>query len=201
MYLGVAAETAATNAAVAATAGQVVLYQGKPAATYFFSSSGGMTENIENSFIGSSPEPWLKGVADQYEEPAVYRWKTRISFTAAAAQLSGLFKGSFKGIEVLTRGVSPRIITVNVLGSRGSSTISGPELESLLGLQSAWAYFSVANSKKVAREPDRSHLQAPSPAPAAPAPAAPATPTGGPVIAAPTAGATSVGATGGSSAG
>ncbi len=30
MYLGVAAETAATNAAVAATAGQIVTYAGKP---------------------------------------------------------------------------------------------------------------------------------------------------------------------------
>ena len=173
MYLGVAAETAATNSAVAATAGQVVLYQGKPAATYFFSSSGGMTENIENSFIGSSPEPWLKGVVDQYEEPAVYRWKTKVTFTAAAAQLSGLFKGSFKGIEVLTRGVSPRIVTANVLGSRGSSTISGPELASLLGLQSTWAYFSVSNGKRVTREPDRSHLQKAA-SPTAPAPAAPA---------------------------
>ncbi len=202
MYLGVAAETAATNSAVAATAGQVVLYQGKPAATYFFSSSGGMTENIENSFIGSSSEPWLKGVVDQYEEPAVYRWKTKLTFTAAAAQLRGLFTGSFKGVEVLTRGVSPRIITANVLGSRGSSTISGPELASLLGLQSTWAYFSVSNGKRVTREPDRSHLQKAS-SPTAPAPAAPApaTPTGGPVVAAPTAGATAVGSTGGASAG
>ncbi len=89
-----------------------------------------------------------------------------------------------------------------MLGSRGSSTISGPELASLLGLQSTWAYFSVANGKHVTREPDRSHLQrASTPTTPAPAPAAPATPTGGPVVAAPTAGATSVGATGGASAG
>jgi stage II sporulation protein D len=67
MYLGVAAETAQTNAAVAATAGQIVLYDGKPATTYFFASSGGMTENIENSFLGAAPEPWLKGVADPYD--------------------------------------------------------------------------------------------------------------------------------------
>ncbi len=202
MYLGLAAETAATNSAVAATAGQVVLYQGKPVATYFFSSSGGMTENIENSFIGSSAEPWLKGVVDQYEEPSLYKWKAKVTFTSAAAKLSGLFKGSFKGIEVLTRGVSPRVVTANVLGSRGSTTISGPELASLLGLQSTWAYFSLSNGKRVTPEPDRSNLQraaAPTQPPATPA--APATPTGGPVVAAPTAGATAVGSTGGSSAG
>ncbi len=107
MYLGVAAETAATNSAVAATAGQVVTYAGKPVTTYFFSSSGGMTENIENGFIGSSPQPWLKGVLDPYEEPSIYRWRTSMSFSSAASRLSGLFKGGFRGIEVLSRGVSP----------------------------------------------------------------------------------------------
>src|SRR5271166_5657868 len=59
VYRGRAAETPQTDAAVAATAGQIVLYDGQPAATYFFASSGGMTESIENSFIGAQPEPWL----------------------------------------------------------------------------------------------------------------------------------------------
>ena len=36
VYRGAAAETASTNAAVAATAGQIVTYAGKPAITYFF---------------------------------------------------------------------------------------------------------------------------------------------------------------------
>ena len=53
VYLGVAAETASTNAAVAATAGQIVTYAGQPAITYFFASSGGMTEDVQNSFLGS----------------------------------------------------------------------------------------------------------------------------------------------------
>src|SRR5664279_2589832 len=132
MYLGVAAETASTNSAVAATAGQVVTYAGKPVTTYFFSSSGGMTENIEDSFVGSSPQPWLKGVLDPYEEPSVYRWSASMSFKSAAGRLAGLFKGSFRGIEVLSRGISPRIVTANVLGSSGSSTITGGELASLL---------------------------------------------------------------------
>ena len=199
MYLGVAAETAATNSAVAATAGQLVTYAGKPVTTYFFASSGGMTENIENGFIGSSPQPWLKGVLDPYEEPSVYRWKVSMSFSAAAGRLSGLFKGSFRGIEVLSRGVSPRVVTANVLGSRSSSTITGGELAGLLGLQSTWLHFSVKNGAVIRREPDRSGHKAASPAP--PAPPKPAPPTGGPVVSAPSAGATAVGKTGGSSAG
>src|SRR2546430_531473 len=43
VYLGIPHEAPSTNAAVNATAGQVVLYKGKVASTYFFSTSGGAT--------------------------------------------------------------------------------------------------------------------------------------------------------------
>jgi stage II sporulation protein D len=179
VYLGQAAETATTNAAVAATAGQIVLYDGQPAITYYFASSGGMTENIENSFIGAEPQPWLKGVPDAYETKAS-DWKLSISFALAASRLSGLFKGSFRGIEVLGRGVSPRIVAAEVLGSRGDGPVSGPELEARLGLDSAWAYFSVKSGTSVRREPDLSgHSPFTPPAPESPPPTAPA-PAAGP---------------------
>ncbi len=169
-----AAETAASNAAVAATAGQIVLYQGKPAITYYFASSGGMTEDNENSFLGSTPEPWLRGVPDAYETK-VSSWQVSLGFAAAAARLRGLVKGSFRGIEVLKRGVSPRIITAEVLGSGGDSAVSGPELEARLGLDSAWAYFSVKSGAQITREPDLSGQTAfTPPAPESPPVSAPA---------------------------
>jgi stage II sporulation protein D len=179
MYLGVAAETAATNAAVAATSGQIVLYAGKPAITYYFASSGGMTEDNENSFLGSTPEPWLRAVPDSYETTSS-SWKLSISFASAAARLSGLFKGSFRGIEVLKRGISPRIVAAEVLGSRGNSAVSGPELEARLGLDSAWAYFSVKNGASVTREPDLSGQAPFTPTPATSPPASTPAPTTGP---------------------
>ncbi len=169
VYDGSAAETTQTNAAVAATAGQIVTYDGQPATTYFYASSGGMTENIENSFIGAAPEPWLKGVADPYETSAS-RWKLSISMASAAKQLAGLVQGTFTGIEVLKRGVSPRIVSAEVLGSGGETLVSGPELEYRLGLMSAWAYFSIQNGASVTREPDVSG----EPVKGAPATAAPA---------------------------
>jgi stage II sporulation protein D len=155
VYLGAAAETASSNAAVAATAGQVVTYDGAPVTTYFFASSGGMTEDISNSFLGAAPEPWLVGVPDAYETKAS-SWKMSLSFATAAARLSGLVKGSFRGIEVLKRGVSPRIVSAEVLGSRGTSTVSGPELAGRLGLNSTWELFSVKKGATVSREPDLS---------------------------------------------
>ena len=137
-----------------------------------------MTEDNENSFLGSTPEPWLRGVPDAYET-AASKWKISMSFAAAASRLSGLVKGSFHGIEVLERGVSPRIVAAEVLGSRGDTPVSGPELEARLGMDSAWAYFSVKSGASVKREPDRSG-QPPftPPAPESPPATAPAPATG-----------------------
>jgi len=57
VYNGISGETAPTDAAVAATTGEVVTYQGKPIVTYYFSTSGGRTEDVENVFIGAEPAP------------------------------------------------------------------------------------------------------------------------------------------------
>jgi SpoIID/LytB domain protein len=168
VYRGVAAQTPQTNAAVADTAGQIVTYGGRPAITYFFASSGGRTENDEDSFIGSQPEPWLRGVLDPYEQGDLHTWKTALAFAAAAARLRGLVHGSFTGIEVLQRGFSPRIVSAYVLGSGGRTAVTGPELAARLGLYSTWAYFSTREGSTVKPEPDRSGWSAlTSPAPAA----------------------------------
>jgi SpoIID/LytB domain protein len=200
VYVGVAAETSPTNAAVAATAGQIVLYGGHPATTYFFASSGGMTENIENSFLGAQPEPWLLGVADPYDKGPSSSWKLSIGFTSAAARLRGLLKGAFRGIEVLKRGISPRIVSALILGSAGTTRVSGPELAGRLGLNSTWEYFSVRNGKTVRPEPDHSGrpaASAPTPVPGTPS-APPTGPQGGSQAPGSAVGAS---ATGGASAG
>jgi stage II sporulation protein D len=179
VYRGAAAETPQTNAAVAATAGQIVIYAGAPAITYFFADSGGMTEDVQNAWPGSEPQPWLRGVSDPYDTGAQAHWKLSLSFATAAARLRGLIKGTFRGIEVLGRGYSPRILTAAILGTTGNTRISGDELAARLGLQDTWAYFSVrSGAGPVKPEPDHSGR---SPAPAtAPAPVAtPAGPQGG----------------------
>jgi SpoIID/LytB domain protein len=160
VYRGATAETPATNAAVAATAGQVVTYAGVPAITYFFASSGGETENVENAFAAAEPEPWLKGVPDPYEGRSS-KWNFTLSSATAAARLRGLVKGSLRGIEVLRRGVSPRILLAEVLGSRGATQLSGAELAYRLGLPSTWGYFSLKSGSTLTREPDLSGRGAP----------------------------------------
>jgi stage II sporulation protein D len=135
-------EDGRTNAAANATERQVVKYDGQVVTTYFFSSSGGQTENIENVFYGSPPQPYLKSVKDPYDYYAPrHKWTIKYSHSEMQSRLSGLVKGSFRGIKVTKRGVSPRIVTAKVVGSGGSTTVSGATLKSRLGLYDTWAKF------------------------------------------------------------
>jgi stage II sporulation protein D len=149
MYGGVGAETASTDAAVTATSGQIVTYAGKPAVTYFFASSGGHTENIEDAWPGSSPQPWLRGVTDPYDGAGgdpYHRWGLQMSLPSAATRLGHLVRGSLTGIMVTKHGVSPRIIEAKVVGSRGQSEVSGAQLQSLFGLTSTYATFTTIST-------------------------------------------------------
>jgi stage II sporulation protein D len=159
VYLGKAAETQATDAAVRATAGQIVTYDGQPAITYFFASSGGRTESIQNAWPGSPPEPWLVSVDDPYDGGPLHDWTIELSFQQASVRLKGLVEGKLEGIEVGKRGSSPRIVTAYVLGSKGKTLVSGGELAQRLGLYDTWAYFSVTSAKGTRPEPDLSAAQ------------------------------------------
>ncbi len=165
VYGGIAVETAATNQAVAETANQVVTYQGRPVTTYFFSTSGGRTENVENS-LGGTPQPWLKSVEDPYDDVSPrHRWSMKMRLGAAGAKLSGLVKGSFRGIKVIKRGASPRVVAAQVVGSRGRTRVSGATLRARFGLYDTWAFYTSISTKK-AKPPKKAPVETP-PQPAA----------------------------------
>src|SRR3954453_12909570 len=149
MYKGVAAERPSTDAAVAAPAGQVVTYAGEPVTPFFFSTSGGKTENIENSFVGATPQPWRKGVDDPYDSFAPrHRWKPiRLTTAQVQAKLRGLVRGKFKRINVLQRGVSPRVVRAQIVGTKGTTNVTGPQLRTRFGLFDTWAFFTSVTTK------------------------------------------------------
>ncbi len=150
MYPGISGEHPRTDAAVAATAGEVVAYEGKAVVTYYFSTSGGRTEDVENSFLGAEPAPYLKSVADPYDTASPrHRWTVRMTLGQAGARLGGLVKGSLRQIRVLSRGRSPRVVRAQVVGTRGRTSVSGPQLRSKLGLYDTWARFTVITASAV----------------------------------------------------
>jgi SpoIID/LytB domain protein len=143
VYRGFTAETATTNSAVASTAGEVVTYNGVAVVTYFFSTSGGHTENVENVFSASDPKPWLKGVEDPYDDSSPYhRWGPFTwSRKTLAAKLGDLVRGRFRGIDVVRRGASPRVVRAYVVGSRGRRSATGSQLRGRLDLRDSWFYI------------------------------------------------------------
>jgi len=149
VYGGIGVEQPTTNQAVAETARQVVTYGGRPVTTYFFSTSGGRTENNENSF-GGPPQPWLRSVEDPYDDVSPrHRWRVQMSMTDAARKLSGLVKGRFRGVKVIRRGASPRVVAADVVGSRGTTRVTGATLRARFGLYDTWGYYtSIATKKK-----------------------------------------------------
>jgi stage II sporulation protein D len=163
-YGGVGAETPSTDAAVAATRGQIVTHNGVPATTFFFSSSGGYTEDIENVWLGSAPQTWLRGVSDPYDGAAAdpyHRWSYQLTLSAASRALGSLVKGTLLGIQVTKHGVSPRVIGAQVVGTRGRSSVTGPQLQSIFSLPSTYMMFSTISA--TSGVPPTSGGQAPSP--------------------------------------
>jgi stage II sporulation protein D len=146
-YGGVGAETTKTDQAVSATRLQVVLYAGRVAQTFFFSTSGGHTENNEFSSLGfgQPPIPYLRGVDDPFEADAgspYEHWKRKFSVGRMNSALRSIgLRGKLKNVAVTQRGTSPRIVRANLIGTGGTTTVNGPQLRDALGLPDTWAFF------------------------------------------------------------
>jgi stage II sporulation protein D len=140
VYRGVTGESVRSDAAVAQTAGRVLTYGGEPAVTYYFSTSGGHTENVEFSFVGSLAKPWLVGVPDPHDSQSPYhRWS--VSITEARLDRALGAPGRFKRLQVVDRGVSPRVVRARVIGTAGSTELTGPQIRARLGLRDTWFTF------------------------------------------------------------
>ena len=140
VYLGVAGEKTSTTKAVTDTAGEVVLYGGKVATTYYFSSSGGKTASAADVFgfsvpyLVSRPDPWDK--ASPY-----YRWgpvllgartvQAKLSVDARVVDLTG------------TATPSGRLRSLAVETTSGSETVPASLVRTALGLRSTWLTISV----------------------------------------------------------
>jgi SpoIID/LytB domain protein len=142
VYRGVRRETAAANEVIAATAGQVLRSGAAIANTLFHSTGGGATEHNENVFVSATGAKvagavgYLRGSVDRnaagvpYDKDAPYAtWKTA---TYTRAQLSTIFGadsrtsvGTLTALDLRSRGVSGRLISVTLVGSSGQKTVSG----------------------------------------------------------------------------
>jgi len=163
VYTGVSGEQPQSTAAVQATGRQVLTYRGDPITAFFFSTSGGRTENAENSFVDSGPQPYLVSVRDPYDRISPrHRSELRYSGREMARRLRSRTPGRFLRVQVTKRGVSPRIVRARIVGTEGAAAIDGGRLRTLLDLPDTWASFykvvSWAGRRRIAGwfEPPRS---------------------------------------------
>jgi stage II sporulation protein D len=149
-YLGISHETSATTAAVNATNGEVVMYGGKVATTYFFSSSGGETDSIASAW-GVAPVPYLVAVPDPWDVISPYHNWGPIPISAKTFSNALKVKSSIPDLQT-TLDPAGRVSRVSVVAvpslalasARTSAppSFSGAAVSGALGLRSTW--FSVS---------------------------------------------------------
>jgi stage II sporulation protein D len=140
VYKGLESEYTSSDEAAEATAGQVLMYEGKVAETLFSACSGGKTESIANVFGGQIP--YLVGVPDPYDSLCpLHDWTLRFSGPEISSKLSGLLDGRLKKVVITKTGYSPRIIEAKLYGTGGVTTVTGEQLEVALGGYSTWMTF------------------------------------------------------------
>jgi stage II sporulation protein D len=154
VYEGIDSEQPSGNRAAALTRGQVVMYGGKIAQTYFSACSGGHTESVQNVFFGP-PVPYLVGVPDPYDGACpLHTWKLRFSGPQINAKLGSYLDGRLEQIVITKRGVSPRIVAAKLIGTGGTTNIRGDQLASALGAYDRWMSFrKLVNGKPAGGNP------------------------------------------------
>jgi stage II sporulation protein D len=144
VYGGYDSEKASTNTAIAATAGQVRLYKGKPIIAEFSSSNGGATATGEVPYQVMKADAW-----DAY--PGNGNPNVAWTVTRTRAEVQALFDvGSLRSLRVLKRtGVGPsggRALTVEATGSKGKRVLTADQVRIRLHLRSGWIAFPLGIS-------------------------------------------------------
>jgi SpoIID/LytB domain protein len=149
VYGGINAETPVGDQAVAASKRQILLYGGKVASTYFFSSSGGRTANVTDVFTGAKPTPYLVSVRDPWDSYSPYHnWgpvavpATVVGKTLKVAGVNGL----------RTVPASGRAKAVVVTGRDGEVSVAASDIRRVFGLRSTWMSVGVLSLSRPAGE-------------------------------------------------
>ncbi len=135
VYGGVEAETPSTDTAVAATKGEVLLYDGEVADTFFSSSSGGRTAALTQVFPNEKPVPYLVSVPDPYDTLSPYHnWGPVPVGAAFASRQLGIV-----GVTALQpQPATGRASVVLVSGATGQVPLPASFVRGQLGLRSTW---------------------------------------------------------------
>jgi SpoIID/LytB domain protein len=123
---------------VTATKGQVLLYDGEVATTYFYSTSGGRTESSLD--WNGTPLPYLVSVPDPYDAISPYHDWGPVPVTAAA--IAKALKLTSPIVDATTvPNQAGRVAKLNVVTPPATVAVSAAALRAAIGLRSTW--FSI----------------------------------------------------------
>ncbi|HEY6484870.1 MAG TPA: SpoIID/LytB domain-containing protein [Candidatus Cybelea sp.] len=135
VYHGVAGESADATAAVDATAGQVLTFNGAFAQVAYSSCCGGHTEASAEAW-NTTPIPYLQGVVCTWcGDSPNYRWNATLALEAIAARYAAQVApfGNLTSIAIAGRDDSGRARSFTLLGQHGSLTVRGSAFRMAVG--------------------------------------------------------------------
>ena len=135
VYGGVVSEDPRTTAAVEATRGQIMRFDGRPVFAAYHTDSGGATENSE--FVWGTVRPYLRGVADPYSRDAPnHEWTLRIDLATVEARVPRASRpaGALQRIEVASTSPSGRVMTLRLSSMGGVVEMRGTDFRNAVGV-------------------------------------------------------------------
>lgn len=129
-------------AAVNATAGQIITYNGAPITAAYCGSCGGHTENNEDVW-GGQAKPYLRGKPDSFcSRSPRYCAVLDISAAQLRSKLgsAGVGVGDLKLVDLSDRTPGGRVRNVRIVGTGGTRTMKGADFARMLGLNTRLEY-------------------------------------------------------------
>jgi SpoIID/LytB domain protein len=132
VYLGAQAEYPEMDAAVRASAGRVVTYEGELAATFYSASGGGTIADPSEVFGPGIQIPYLHAGTYPIDDPKA--WRVEMSMVELGRRFG--YPGTLYDATVAERGPSGRATLVALSGSKGVKTVIGTGFDKALNLRS-----------------------------------------------------------------
>jgi stage II sporulation protein D len=146
VYAGMADDTPLAAAAVAATRGEILTWNGQPIDAFFFAACGGRTEDGTAAFAGAD-RPYLRSVDDHdghgvpwcIDAPRL-RWTATWKGDALAATLRrtlaaehlAVGQGDLRDIQILHHTATDRVAAIAVTWRSGRTVVSGQGIRRVL---------------------------------------------------------------------
>ncbi len=145
VYSGISSEGDRTIQAVEETRGQLVMYDGKLAQTFYSSSCGGKTANVK--YVWGSEFPYLVSVDDPYENPeeiSNYNWSVEYSADEIKEFLTKreIDIGNVVNVEVIKED-NGTVYDVKITGESGEHHIKNDSVRGFFNLKSQ--YFTISS--------------------------------------------------------